>query len=390
MSPERRTERLRILLSGRIAGAAGQGGLSWVVLQYLLGLRRLGHDVRFVEPWPGAPGKPVARGAGSAAARYFGDVVASFGLEDVATLAGPGGVPCVGRPYRELRRWAAEADLLVNLSGLLRDDALVAGIPLRAYVDLDPAFTQLWQDVQGIDMGLEGHTHFLTVGEAVGTRGCPVPTCGRTWIPTPQPVVLSEWPRGERLEWDALTTVAHWRGYGSVEHGGIFYGQKAHSLRPLMDLPTRTTERFVLALGIHSDERPDLEALRSNRWELIDPGRVARTPESYRSFVRGSKAEFAVAKSGYVASACGWFSDRSITYLASGRPVVMQETGFSRFIPTGAGLFAFTGAEDVLSAVDALRTDYPRHSRAARELAESHFDSDRVLTRLLQRVGGSA
>jgi hypothetical protein len=390
LRPEARgRDRLRILLSGRLAGAFRQGGLCWVVLQYLLGFRRLGHDVRFVEPLAAPEEGAPARHPDSAEARYFREVVTAFGLGGAATLVAPGGVGVEGS-YERLRVWAEDADLLVNLSGTLEDEALVQGIPVRAYVDLDPAFTQLWQASQGIDMGFEGHTHFVTIGEAVGTPDCAVPTCGRRWIRTPQPVVLSEWPAAARVEWDALTTVAHWRGYGSVEHDGIFYGQKAHSLRPLMDLPTRTSERFLLALGIHPDERTDLEALRANRWELLDPGRVVHTPQRYRDFVRGSRAEFGVAKSGYVASGCGWFSDRSITYLASGRPVIAQETGFSRFVPTGEGLFSFTSAEDALAAVEALRSDYARHARAARALAESYFDSDRVLSRLLDHLGASS
>src|SRR5262249_43579967 len=131
----------------------------------------------------------------------------------------------------------------------------------------------------------------------------------------------------------------------------------------------------------------DLAALASNGWQLLDPNQVANTADRYQQFIRGSKAEFGIAKSGYVASRCGWFSDRSLCYLASGRPVLAQETGFSRFLPTGEGLFAFQTAEDVLAAIEALRRDYPRHTRAARAVAEEHFDSDKVLSRLLRRIG---
>jgi hypothetical protein len=238
-------------------------------------------------------------------------------------------------------------------------------------------------------MRFGGHTHFVTVGLAVGQPGCSVPTCGRDWITTLQPIVLSCWPVAQRIAHDALTTVANWRGYGSIEHRGVSYGQKAHSLRRLVDLPTRTDERFVLALAIHPDETADLDGLARNGWRLVDPRRVAGTPSSYRRFIRGSKAELGVAKSGYVAASCAWFSDRSACYLASGRPVVAQDTGFSRFLPTGAGLFAFETADGVLAAVAELRRDYARHARAARAIAEEHFDSDKVLSRLLDRVGSS-
>src|SRR5581483_5421558 len=293
----------------------------------------------------------------------------------------------VGLPYSRLLAAARQAELLVNCSGLLRDPALVADIPLRVYLDMDPAFTQLWHAAEGIDMRFDGHNRFVTVGLAVGQPDCPVPTCGLDWITTPPPIVLDAWPVAERIHYPGLTTVANWRGYGSVDQGGVFYGQKVHSLRPLMELPARTDVPFLLALAIHPREERDLAALRAHGWRLLDPAAVADTPARYRSFVQGSWAEFGVAKSGYVAARCGWFSDRSVCYLASGRPVLAQETGFSRFLPTGEGLLPFQTAEEVLAAIELLRHDYARHARAARALAEACFASDQVLDQLLRRLG---
>jgi hypothetical protein len=380
--------RLTILLSGMIAADPHQGGATWAVLQYLLGFRRLGHDVYFVEPLPGASLRPAgAAPADTVNAAYFRQVVSEFGLAHAAALLVERTRETVGLPYPELLRVARRADLLVNVSGMLTDPDLTGGIPVRAYLDLDPGFVQLWHTAEGIDMRFAGHTHFVTIGLAVGRPDCPVPTCGLPWLTTPQPVVLEHWPVADRIRCDALTTVGNWRGYGSVEHGGVFYGQKAHSLRRVITLPSRTRERFLLALAIHPEETKDLAALRANGWRLTDPSQVAHSPAAYRKFVRGSKGEFGVAKSGYAAARCGWFSDRSLCYLASGRPVIAQETGFSRFLPTGAGLFAFETAEDVLGAIDALNGDYARHARAARQVAEEQFDSDRVLGRLLGRLG---
>src|SRR5262249_50811310 len=162
-------------------------------------------------------------------------------------------------------------------------------------------FIQLWHATQGIDMRFAAHTHFVTIGQAIGRPGCAVPTCGLRWIPTTQPVVLDHWPPAGPITHDALTTVGNWRGYGSVEHRGVFYGQKAHSLRPLIDLPTRTQEKFLLALAIHPGETKDLAALGANGWGLLDPARVADTPDRYRQFIQGSRAEFGIAKSGYAA-----------------------------------------------------------------------------------------
>lgn len=199
--------------------------------------------------------------------------------------------------------------------------------------------------------------------------------------------MLERWPAGHITTHDALTTVANWRGYGSIEHKRVFYGQKAHSWRQFFSLPALSEERFAPALAIHPEESSDLAALRTNGWDLIDPERVTQTPASYQCFVRGSKAEFGIAKSGYVASRCGWFSDRSVCYLASGRPVIAQETGFSRFLPVGAGLFAFHTIDEVLASIEALNGDYDRHVRAARAVAEEYFDSDRVLERFLNVLG---
>jgi hypothetical protein len=277
---------------------------------------------------------------------------------------------------------------LINISGLLQDEELLAPIPRRAYLDLDPGFVQFWQAMQGIDMRFGGHTHFVTIGLGIGRPDCAVPTCGREWIKTLQPVVLSLWPVAERITYNALTTVGNWRGYGSIDHQGAFYGQKAHSMRGLITLPTLTGEVFMPALSIHPDERKDLDALAANRWQVVDPAIVAGTPSDYQRFLQGSKGEFGVAKSGYVVARCGWFSDRSVGYLASGRPVIAQETGFTEFLPTGEGLFHFETADDVLAAIEEMNRDYARHSRKARDLATAFFASDLVLNRLLEALGG--
>jgi hypothetical protein len=227
----------------------------------------------------------------------------------------------------------------------------------------------------------------VTIGQAIGQADCPVPTCDVAWIATHQPIVLDHWPAADKIVYDALTTVGNWRGYGSITHDGVFYGQKAHSLREFITLPRITNEKFILAMGIHPDERKDLEALAANGWQLVDPARVAGTPAAYQRFIQQSKAEFGIAQSGYVASRCGWFSDRSVCYLASGRPVIAQQTGFMRFLPAGEGLFAFETIDDVLAAIEAIVGDYPRHSRVARALAVEYFDSDKVLSRLLRLTG---
>ena len=331
---------LRIVLGAPAAPPLGHGGAVWAIRQYELGLAGLGHEVLRIDG-----GGPV---------------------EDDAL------------------RFAAAADVLLNISGAVSEGALLDRVDRRVFVDLDPAFTQLWH-TQGIDMGFEEHTHFATVGVRVG-RGSDVPTCGRDWITTLPPVVLDEWPVARDVERDAFTTVGNWRSYGSIHHEGTFLGQKAHTLRTLLGLPARTGERFLLAFGIHADERADLDALARHGWELADPHDVVATPGAYAGFVRGSLAEIGIVKHGYVASGSGWFSDRSACYLASGRPVVTHDTGFGEVVPTGEGLLAFTDEDGAVEAVTEVRENYERHAKAARALAESHFDSDAVLSHLLEAV----
>ncbi|CAA9493185.1 MAG: hypothetical protein AVDCRST_MAG30-1491 [uncultured Solirubrobacteraceae bacterium] len=370
--------RLRIVLSGMLAGVPGQGGASWAVLQYLLGLRRLGHDVVLVEP--AAPGPAVGA--------YFAAVVERFGLEGRAALLDPATGATTGLSRAALLDAVAGADLLLNVSGMLADEEILAACEVRVFVDLDPGFTQLWHAVEGIDMGFDRHDRFVTIGGRIGTDGCTVPTCGREWLTTLQPVVLEHWPVGGEVRHDAFTTVGHWRAYGSIDHDGVRYGQKAHSLRALLELPERAaaSARFTPALGIHPDETSDLAALDAHGWELLDPAVVAGTPEDYAEFVRGSWAEIGVAKSGYVESACGWFSDRSVCYLASGRPVLAQDTGFGDDLPTGEGLLAFSTVDEAAAGAAELRAHYGRHRLAARALAEEAFESDRVLRRLLEAL----
>jgi hypothetical protein len=377
-----------ILVSGMIASDPFQGGATWAVLQYVLGLRRLGYEVYLVEPI--RQENLLPNGAPLAATRnaaYFSRVTQEFELRDRSALLLPGTQQTYGLSYKQLRQVARRANMLINISGILTDEALLAPIPVRVYLDLDPAFNQLWSAVQGIDMRFAGHTHFVTIGQAIGESDCFVPTCGLKWLKTFQPIVLERWPVAGRIDHDALTTIGNWRGYGSIEHEGVIYGQKAHSLRQFFALPTMTKEQFILALAIHPNETTDLAALAQNGWRLLDPALVANTPASYQKFIQGSKAEFGIAKSGYVASKCGWFSDRSVCYLGSGRPVIAQETGFSRHIPTGEGLFAFNTTGDVLKAIESLRADYPKHAAAARTIARDYFDSDKVLRQLLQKVG---
>jgi hypothetical protein len=367
---------MRVVVSGMVAGEPGQGGASWAVLQYVLGLERLGHEVLLVEPVGSADAESAA---------YLQAVASRFGLGQ-ATLVDADG-DSAPLPRRRLRELVAGADLLLNVSGMLERPELLEPIPVRAYLDLDPFFNQHWH-LQGANMRFAGHTHHVTVAAGIGTPECGVPSLGLDWIETLPPVVLEQWPVADSAPTLPFTTVGHWRSYGPIEHEGRRYGLRAHSLRELIDLPGRTRAEFALALGIHPSERGDLEALERNGWRLLDPSRVASTPDRYRDFVRSSQAEIGIAKEGYVQSRSGWFSDRSACYLAAGRPVVAQDSGFGRSLPVGTGLLSFATTEEAAAAVEDVLARPDEHARAARRIAEDLLDSDRVLSRLLERLGG--
>ena len=358
---------MRVLLSGMLDGSPVQGGATWAVLQWVLGLRSLGHDVTVVVQLP-AP-------ATAAQLAYAAVVERQTGVAPVL-FSGEAG---------ELARRTGPVDLLVNLSGVLRDEALLSLAPVRLYVDLDPGFTQVWM-ATGADVGLAGHTAHATVGLCVGTPSSPVPTGGLHWLPVLPPVVLDRWAPAPLPREPVVTSVGHWRSYGSPEHAGVHYGQRAHSARELLDVPGRSPLPVHLALGISPAETADLQRLREAGWTLLDPDVVAASPDDYRAFVRGSAGELGIAKRGYVAARTGWFSDRSACYLAAGRPVVAQDTGWSTVLPTGAGLHAYDDADGAVAALEQLAADPAGSSAAAHELAREHLDARVVLGGLLEAV----
>jgi hypothetical protein len=281
------------------------------------------------------------------------------------------------------------AALLLNVNGFVRHDRVFAPVPLRAYLDIDPGFGQMWRAL-GLHDPFEGHDAFVTIGERIGQADCTIPTNGLDWITTPQPVALDHWPpqSPESGAGGAFTSVASWRGpFAPVEYEGVTYGLRVHEFRRFADLPRRTAERLEVALDIHEAETADLALLRSNEWRLADPAREAADPWAYRAYVQRSKGELMIAKNMYVASRSGWLSDRSICYLASGRPVIAQDTGVSELYPVGSGLVTFSEPEEAAAAFERVAADYESHCAAARALAEEHFRAETVVGHLLEVLG---
>ncbi|MGE0823754.1 MAG: hypothetical protein AB7G75_03395 [Candidatus Binatia bacterium] len=380
----------RVLVTGSMGGnPPGYGGHSWAVLQYILGFRRLGLESYYVERLkPDAcvdtEGRPASF-ADSVAASYFHTLIERFDLAGYAALLEWEGSGHIGLSHREVDAVASDIDLMINRSGQLQLESILKGAKKRLYLDVDPGYTQVWQAQYGVDMNLRGHDVYVTVGLNFGAPDCPFPSCGIDWKTTLPPVVIDEWttaiPPG--LEY---TTVADWRGYGSVEWQGEWYGQKADEFLRVVDLPRRVAVPLSLCLLIDPKES-GLPMLKQHGWRIVSPLDHVSTPDRYREYICRSRGEFTVVKHGYAAGRTGWFSDRSACYLAAGRPVIVQETGISSHVPTGIGLLTFTDIESAAEAIAQVERDYARHAPAAAAFAREHLDSDRVLSRLLQLAG---
>ena len=354
---------MKLIVAGALASKPRNGGEAWVRMSYVLGLQRLGHHVAFVEELDEATADAVD---------WFASVCDRFAVD--GTLVDRHGHLLFG-PEPEA------ADALINISGNVRTKRVLDLAVRRAYVDLDPCFTQVWHADGAVS--LDGHHVHFTVGENVGTSHSSVPTNGLRWRRTRPPVLLDEWPAAEAA-FDRFTTVSTWRpGHGSVTVGDQTLGLRVHAFRELLDLPRATSLPFEAALAIHSDETDDLALLAEGGWQLVAPEQVAGDPDSYRAYIAGSGAEFSVAQEAYTATGTGWIGDRTVRYLASGRPALVTDTGI-RTVPTGQGLVTFVTAAEARVAARDLVENYDAHRAAARALAEEHFDSDRVLGRLLE------
>ena len=382
-----------VIVSGAIANKHHQGGEAWVRLSYLLGLRRLGYQVHFIEQIH-RDACVDNRGAASAFETsanlaYFNDVMKDFGLSGCATL-----LPVDRHGHSpvdaNLLRLAESADALINISGHLTLEPLLQRIRNKVFIDIDPGYTQYWHaaGLPGAQVG--GHDWYFTIGENIGGPDCCIPTSEIQWRSTRPPVVFNEWPVVPTAEPLRFTTIANWRGaFGPVQFDGRSFGLKVHEFRKLITLPSQAPGKYEIALNIHPADHQDLAALKNNQWLITDPVTAADTPDQFRHYVQQSGAEFSVAQGIYVDTNCGWFSDRTVRYLASGKPVLVQDTGFTKNIPSGKGLVSFRTLDEAIQGAESIAGDYEAHSQAAREIAEQYFDSDKVLGELLNASGVS-
>lgn len=399
---------LRIVVLGT-AASNPYAGMAWMHMQYVEGLRRLGHDAYYIEAtstWPYDPNRDLRVCDSDFAVPYLRRVAERFGFGerwayrrsylDRAWLG-----PCSGRAEALL----AESDLVLNLAGATRIDKEGLKVRRLVYVGTDPVYHEVTyaSGLPGTRALLEEHDDVVTYGENIGTGVSPLPPLPRLRARTRQPVLLDLWKVGPPTS-GAFTTVGNWKQEGrDIEFGGETYRwSKHHEFLKYLDLPRRTEQPLELALnladpstiqhgrgeevrarGVEPTTRAMLEA---NGWRLRDARTFTTDPWPYREYICASRAEYTVARDLNVRLRTGWFSERSACYLAAGRPVVTQDTGFGTVLPTGEGLFAFSDLDDALAAIEAINSDYERHSRAARAIAAEYFGAERVLESLLEAL----
>lgn len=386
----------RIVVSGFV-GLYPFGGVAWDYIQYVAGFAELGWDVLYLEDtdtWPvyqhePDPSSNIAHVASTM--EYF-DLGGRWAYRDAVSER------WFGTSESALREFCRGADIFLNLScsATLRDT--YAGIPIRALVDTDPMFTQIQylsdRSLSGGPSGMralvENHTHYFTFGANVGGDSCRIPTLGLTWHPTRQPILLDRWLAAESAasESACYSTVMNWKLDHDVVFDGELWGQKDVEFMRIFDLPHRVPQ---ISLGVAVSQAPESEfptdAAREAGWIVLDSASCARDAPSYQEFILASRGEFSVAKNTYVKAQTGWFSCRSGCYLAAGRPVVTQDTSWSRQLPNGRGLLAFHDRDSAIDALHSVESDPKAHARAARAIAQEHFDSKRVLREMLDHMG---
>jgi hypothetical protein len=367
-------------------------GIAWQAVNYLVGLEKLGYEAWYVEDHGANPYDPRISSVVMDCGYNLGYLQ---GAMERHGLAGRWAYwDAINDVYHGLSRERvcslfAEADGLINLCGAtkLRDDHLRC--PVRIMIDTDPVYEQIKyaKADPAARAYLGAHTHFFTYGANLGTDACRVPLCGIPWRATRPPVDLDLWPRAEGQP-PCFTTIATWENRGkNIEFDGTTYLWSKHvNFLKFLDMPKHRPQTCFQMAMLPPDDAVRRE-VEGAGWSLIDPRPVSADMASYQAFIAGSRGEFTVAKDIYVRPNSGWFSDRAVCYLAAGRPVVTMRTGFTSFCPVGRGLFDYATHEEALVAIDAIEADYPRHSRAARELASEYFASDRVIGDLLKEVG---
>jgi hypothetical protein len=387
---------MRIVVTGLVASYP-LGGVGWDYLAYVDGFRRLGHEVLYLEDtgaWFYHPDRQTFSDDIAPNLRYLQAAFTAVGASEVAWAVRAPDDTYHGLDAERVQRFCSSAELFLNVSGScwLRDE--YRGARRIAYLDSDPGYTQakLWAaehgdatDDQLFSVNLiRQHDRFLTLAEHLGAPDCRVPACGLDWRTTRPPIVIEHWPFAFDAGAARFTTVMSWKQETKPPLiDGVVYGAKDIEFARFLALPKRTPVGLELAIA---GAAPRAELIEHD-WHVVDAHAVSSTMQQYQHYLQSSRGEWSVAKNAYVGLRSGWFSTRSASYLALGKPVVVQDTGWSAHYPTGAGLFAFETLDGAVAALAAVESDYRRHCEAARAIAERELSTTVVLERLLRDVG---
>lgn len=383
---------LGVVLARCPRGAAGH---TCAVMNWALAFRRLGWEVHLVECLSPDELEQTNDGTSSVQEEFWRATCEEFGFADRQSLLirgqeGSRSHPARAEAWERFRSVAGSADTFLNYSGQFKELEFFRPGTKKIYLDVDPAFTQLWVEVSGISMNLAGHDCFWTIGKSLGRPEVELPHCGVEWVPT-LPVVDPEfwWDRVDQLEIQAATptppawtTIAHWYGYNGMPWNGRLYTGKRESFLALRDLPRQTSAPLVLATDLQR-EWGDYDEFEQAGWHFLSSAEVCADVPAYLNFIRGSRGELGIAKGGYLTSQCGWVSDRSLVYLALGRPVLLQNTGWPIHVPEQPGLRAFMTPEEAAARLKEIEESYASESAGAVRIAETFFSPSAVLTPLL-------
>ena len=382
---------LTVICTGKIANTTV--GHVDHAMSYPAGLQRLGHEVYVMDHvgsnrCAGPDNEPVPFDQWTGR-QHFREVARAYGVWPRCCLIYKHGEATDGMSFAQAVNVAKRCDVLITRSGeISKAPEIFDQVKRRVYLDGNPGQTQVLLQERGeAHEALNRYDHLFTLGLNIGAHGSPLPTGGRRWHPTVRPVLLPMWPMRPVLEGGRFTTISTWRGRATFEWLGQSAGEKSDNWLRFLDLPRDTGQEFEIALRLDGpDRQADHTRFTEKGWRLTDP-RSFRDVADYRAYIGQSRGEFSVAHNRYVEFRSGWFGDRSPLYLASGKPVLVQSTGIEPHLPTGKGLLTFTTMPEAVAGIEEINRDYARHCRAARELAEAYFDSDRVLTRMLGQIG---
>ena len=377
---------MKVFLHAQTLGYLQGGGHFWVYLNWALGLRAAGAEMSWIESVDPkiAPADLPERVAQLRA------LLASYGFDQAIGLLSlkPGDIPESLRDLEITETRARETDLFINFRYGLPQEILDR-FPNTALIDIDPGLLQVWVGMK--QLVLSRHHHYFTIGEGVGRPGGRVPDVGLTWHHVPPCVALELWPVAPAAADAPFTTVSHWQAHEFVvEADGYWYpNDKRSGFLPFLDLPTRVSHPMELALCLREEDEADRKLMEAKGWRLRHTYDVAGTPGDYHRYIQNSYGEFSACKPSCVRFALAWTSDRTLCYLASGKPAVVQHTGPSAILPDRAGLWRFKTLEEAAEMVAAIAADYPNQCRLARELAEEVFDARKVAGRVLQVALGN-